>query len=328
MSAPRFPRPDGWRTLPGMRHGALLVALLAMAGCGDPPPNDDAGAGADGGALDGGGADAGPAPGTDAGDRDGGGTDAGSPTDAGGRDAGSTSLTLPPANGGLDYQLGEAYPPPSGVVVVSRDRNMSPAPGLYTICYVNGFQTQPDERAFWETDHPDLLLRDAGGDLVIDPDWDEIILDVTTAAKRAALADIVGGWIDGCADDGFDAIEIDNLDTYSRSGGLVSQDDAVAFMRLLADRAHARGLPIAQKNSAEVLGRRAAMDTDFAVVEECNRWDECADFTAVYGDQVYVIEYRRADFDRGCRDFPELSIVLRDLNLVGPGSGSYVYDGC
>ncbi len=142
-----------------MRHGALLAALLVMAGCDDPPAGGDAGGGVDAGALDAGGADAGPAPGTDAGDRDGGGIDAGSPADAGGRDGGPTSLTLPPANGGLDYQLGEAYPPPSGVVVVSRDRNMSPAPGLYTICYVNGFQTQPDERAFWETDHPDLLLN-------------------------------------------------------------------------------------------------------------------------------------------------------------------------
>jgi hypothetical protein len=235
---------------------------------------------------------------------------------------------LPPANASFDYQLGEAYPPPSGVMVVSRDRNASPASGIYNICYVNGFQTQPDERDFWMSDHPDLLLRDSSGDLVIDPDWDEIILDVTTPEKRAMLAEIVGGWIDGCATDGFDAVEIDNLDTYARSGGLVSEDHAVSFMALLSARAHAAGLAIAQKNSTDVLGRRAEMGTDFAVAEECNRYDECADYTDVYGDQVYVIEYRRTDFDAGCRDFPNLSIVLRDLDLVGPGSGGYVYDGC
>jgi hypothetical protein len=235
---------------------------------------------------------------------------------------------LPPANAAFDYQLGEAYAPPSGVMVVSRDRNASPAPDIYNICYVNGFQTQPDERDFWMSDHPDLLLRDAGGDLVIDPDWDEIILDVTTPEKRAMLAEIVGEWIDGCATAGFDAVEIDNLDTYSRSGGLVSEDDAVSFMSLLSARAHTTGLAIAQKNSTDVLDRRAEMGTDFAVAEECNRYDECADYTDVYGDQVYVIEYRRTDFDAGCSDFPNLSIVLRDLNLVGPGSGGYVYDGC
>ncbi|RLB55867.1 MAG: hypothetical protein DRJ42_04990 [Deltaproteobacteria bacterium] len=248
--------------------------------------------------------------------------------DATTEDAGGGALVLPPANGSLDYQLGEPYAPPAGVVVVSRDRNATPATGVYNICYVNGFQTQPDERAFWTSEHPDLLLRDAGGDLVIDPDWDEIILDVRTIEKRAALAVIVGGWIDGCADDGFDAIEVDNLDTYSRSGGLVSQDDAVAFMGLLAGRAHARSLPIAQKNSTEVLSRAAEMGTDFAVAEECNRWNECADYQSVYGNQVYVIEYRRGDFDAGCRDFPGLSVVLRDLPLRAPGSTGYVYDGC
>ncbi|MCA9580960.1 MAG: endo alpha-1,4 polygalactosaminidase [Myxococcales bacterium] len=235
---------------------------------------------------------------------------------------------LPTANTKMDYQLGGAYSPPSGVGIVSRDRTEAPAEGIYNICYINGFQTQPDEEDFWFDNHPDLLLRNAQGNLVIDPDWDEYILDVRTDAKRAALAAVVGGWIEGCANAGFKAVEIDNLDTYSRSGGLITQDQAVLFMRALADRAHQHSLAIAQKNSAEILDRQLEMATDFAIVEECNRWNECQDFTDVYGDQVYVIEYRRTDFDKGCRDFPNLSIVLRDLQLRGPGHSQYVYDAC
>lgn len=303
---------------------ATLMGVLALGACGDSTGPVDGGRDAAPGDSGESGTDA---SGRDAARSDASGDDAAT-GDATTGDAGGGALVLPPANGSLDYQLGEPYAPPAGVVVVSRDRNARPAPGVYTICYVNGFQTQPDERAFWTDEHPDLLLRDAGGALVIDPDWDEIILDVRTIEKRAALAVIVGAWIDGCADDGFDAIEVDNLDTYSRSGGLVSQDDAVAFMGLLAGRAHARSLPIAQKNSTGVLARAAEMGTDFAVAEECNRWNECADYQAVYGNQVYVIEYRRGDFDAGCRDFPELSIVLRDLPLRAPGSSGYVYDGC
>ena len=69
------------------------------------------------------------------------------------------------------------------------------------------------------------------------------------------------------------------------------------------------------------------MGTDFAVAEECNRWEECEDYVDVYGDLVFVIEYRQMDFADGCRNFPELSIVLRDLQLVPPGGG-YVFDGC
>ena len=62
-------------------------------------------------------------------------------------------------------------------VFVSRDREGSPAPGLYNICYVNGFQAQPSEESFWLDDHPELVLRDAAGDPVIDADWDEMLLD-------------------------------------------------------------------------------------------------------------------------------------------------------
>jgi hypothetical protein len=55
--------------------------------------------------------------------------------------------------------------------VVSRDRHDAPAAGLYNICYVNGFQIQPDEKSFWTTQHPDLILRDSSGDPVVDADW-------------------------------------------------------------------------------------------------------------------------------------------------------------
>lgn len=243
-------------------------------------------------------------------------------------DAPSGTVRLPTANASIDYQLGGAYDPPSGVTWVSRDRNAPIAPGLYNVCYVNGFQIQPDEEAFWTGDHPDLILRDASGDPVIDPDWDEMLIDVSTAEKRAEVAAIVGGWIEGCARDGFDAIEIDNLDTYARSGGRLTEDDNVAMMRAFSDRAHALGLAIAQKNSAEIVGRREELGTDFVVAEECNRYDECGVYTDAYGDLVFVIEYRRVDFDRGCADHPGLSIVLRDLNLVPPSAGAYVYSGC
>ncbi len=237
-------------------------------------------------------------------------------------------VRLPPPNAAFDYQLGGAYPPPKGVTVVSRDRTAAPAPGRYNICYVNGFQIQPDDVAWWKTNHPDLMLRDKAGKLVIDPDWDEIMLAPTTAQRRAGLAEVIGGWIAGCAADGFDAVEIDNLDTFTRSNGLVTEDDAVAQIRLFADVAHAHGLAIAQKNSAEIVGRRAEMGTDFAVAEECDRYSECDAYTGAYGNQVLVIEYRRRDFDKGCAAYPQLSIILRDVDLVPPTDKGYVYDAC
>jgi hypothetical protein len=251
-----------------------------------------------------------------------------SPTSVNPSPSAPVPLRLPPPNAGFDYQLGGAYPPPTGVTVVSRDRTEAPAPGLYNICYVNGFQIQPGDVAWWKAQHPDLMLRDKDGKLVIDPDWDEIMLAPTTPARRTALAGVIGEWIATCASDGFDAVEIDNLDTFTRSHRLISEGDAVAQMRLFADAAHAVGLPIAQKNSAEITGRRAAMGTDFAVAEECNRYKECDAYTRAYGDHVLVIEYRRRDLDAGCAAYPNLSIVLRDLDLVTPTDKGYVYASC
>ena len=248
---------------------------------------------------------------------------------AGSVDGGSRTVVLPPEGAPFDYQIGGDYPPPAGVRVVSRDRGGEPAPGLYSICYVNGFQTQPGEGDFWLTGHPDLVLRDSGGQPVVDPNWHgEMLLDITSAAKRSAILEIETAWIQGCAQKGFDALEVDNLDTYSRSDGRIAEDQAVAMIRALSDVAHAAGLAVAQKNSSEIAGRKAEMGTDFAVSEECNTYHECYVYQSAYGNHVLVIEYEKASFDQGCRAYPELSIVLRDLEVSAQGSANYVYEGC
>ena len=139
-------------------------------------------------------------------------------------------VTLPPVNAKVDYQLGGAYTPPSGVTVLSRDRMATRADGLYNICYVNGFQIQPDEEDWWLTNHPDLILKDGSGNIVKDTVWNEMLLDTRLAEKRTAIASIVGMWIRGCAQTSFNAVEIDNLDSYSRSQGLLTEDQNVMTM--------------------------------------------------------------------------------------------------
>lgn len=240
-----------------------------------------------------------------------------------------SDIVLPPANANLDYQLGGAYEPTGDTAIVARDRTAMPDTDRYNICYINGFQTQPGDAAMWLADYPDLLLRDADGEPVIDPEWpDEYILSTSGSDRRQRLLTIVGRWIDDCAASDFQAVEIDNLDTYSRFPEMLTEDDAVAFARSLADRAHAAGLAIGQKNAAELVRRRAETGFDFAVVEQCNEYAECDEFTAGYDHQVYVIEYERDAFERGCAAYPELSIVLRDVNVSTPDSASYVHDSC
>jgi hypothetical protein len=217
----------------------------------------------------------------------------------------------------VDYQLGgewDAVPVEVGIVV--RDRKAEPLAERYNVCYVNGFQTQPDERRFWRRHHWRLVLKDDGKPIV-DSAWGEWLLDIRTADKRRALARIVGRWTDRCADDGFDAVEYDNLDSFNRSHRLVKREHAKAFARLLAARAHDAGLPAGQKNWAEWDGSAVF---DFAVAEECGRWRECGSYAASYGDQVLAVEYRREDFRRTCNQYGDRwPVVLRNLALTPGG---------
>jgi hypothetical protein len=237
-------------------------------------------------------------------------------------------VQLPPADTAVDYQLGGAYDPPADVGIVVRDRTATSADDAYSVCYVNGFQTQPGEFDAWPED---LLLRDRNGEVVFDPDWpDEAILNVR---KSDEIVRIVGPWVRDCASDGFDAVEFDNLDTYTRTDGMLSRDDALELATRLVDTAHQVGLAAGQKNAAEdawILQARAGFD--FAVAEECAAYDECSEYAEVYGDHVLAIEYTDnlpRPWTEVCAD-PQTpaSVVLRDRDLVTPDDPAYVFDTC
>lgn len=237
----------------------------------------------------------------------------------------TSRATLPPAHAGFDYQIGGAYPPPDGVEVVTRDRGAEPVDGLYNICYVNAFQAQPGAEGEWG----ELLLRDANGDVVYDENWGEALLDLRTEDLRRRIADKVNGWLDGCADKGFQAVEPDNYDSFDRSQDLLSTEDAQAYIRLLSAHAHARGLAIAQKNTVELAGSRVENGLDFAVAEECGRWDECGGYTDAFGPNVIVIEYTPDGLASACAGWGgELSIVQRDVGVSPEGSADYVRETC
>ena len=194
-----------------------------------------------------------------------------------------------PVGTDVDYQLGGNRPVPDNVGIVVRDREAEPAAERYNVCYVNGFQTQPNEKSFWRQ-HRGLVLK-RKGKLVVDSAWGEWLLDLRTPRKRQHLAKIVGKWAAGCAADGFDAVEFDNLDSFTRSHRLLTRQQAIAYAHLLVRKAHRAGLAVGQKNLAGFDG--TTIGFDFAVAEECGRWHECSSYTESYGDRVLSVEYRR-----------------------------------
>ncbi|QGQ17979.1 hypothetical protein GC089_00250 [Cellulomonas sp. JZ18] len=101
-------------------------------------------------------------------------------------------------------------------------------------------------------------------------------------ARRVAAALGALLVVSGCAAEGLDAVEVDNLDSWTRSHGLLDADDAVAFTALLVAHAHARGLAYAQKNAAEVTDRVWAAGADLVVAEDCAAFDACATYAEAY----------------------------------------------
>jgi hypothetical protein len=228
-----------------------------------------------------------------------------------------------------DYQLGGGYTPSDGVTVVVRDSTATPAPGLFNICYVNGYQTQPG--ANWPAE---LLVPGPDGKPLADPNWpDEYLIDVATPEHRARNFDLVLPILQSCADKGFDAVEFDNLDSYTRSEGHMTLDHSIAFAKLLVEATHNLGLAAGQKNTAELGTKgRDEIGFDFAIAEECYRWNECAAYTDVYADQVIGIEYTddlRGTFADACADPARpRSLILRDRMLVPSGHPDHVFDRC
>jgi hypothetical protein len=208
-------------------------------------------------------------------------------------------LELFPPGSVADYQLGEAYEPADEVTVVVRDASEQPLSGAYSICYINGFQSQPGEQ--WPAK---LLLRTAEGDAVIDPNWpDETILDIRSADNRAAIVERLTPLTAQCAERGFDAVEFDNLDSYSRSDGKFGLDATIEMATLLVSAGHDAGLAVGQKNTGELLGD--------AVI-----------------DVEYTADLRRS-FSEVCADaLTPVTTMLRDRNLTAPGSPDYVFEHC
>lgn len=245
----------------------------------------------------------------------------------------AAAAVVPPApHAAFSYQLGGPFPVGGGVGVVDRDWHVRPAVGAYGICYVNAYQAQPEELGWWRARHPSLLLR-RDGRPVVDRDWNEQLLDTSTAVKRRAIAAIVGSWMRTCARAGYRAIEPDNLDSYTRSRGALTAAENLGLARLLITRAHAAGLAIAQKNAAELASAGRRLGFDFAIAEECQAYGECDRYLGAYGSRVIEIEYPDdggvRNFEQACRlRGTRISIILRDRDVTPAGQPGFLERRC
>lgn len=271
-----------------------------------------------------------------------------------------------PASGGWDYQLYGRYQSDPRVSIVSSNAGIRADPSLpaaqdapvdrslYNICYLNAFQTQPEDNQFWTNQANAHLVLMNGGEAVEDKRWrGEYLFDISTPEKRAELIALQKRWLTWCRDAGFKAVEPDNIDSYERSEGLLTIDHAFEFMKAWAAEAHALGLAVAQKNSAEWVDAGDGVEPlatgvgfDFALVEECQLTGECAPLIAYYGpERVLEVEYwydtadsssgvtveafNKDHFVAACTDHGQNTrIVLRNRDVRPAGKNGFVFELC
>jgi hypothetical protein len=160
--------------------------------------------------------------------------------------------------------------------------------GRYVVCYVDvgtWERWRPDAARF-----PRALLGAANG-------WPgERWLDVRRIDQ---LAPLLRARFARCRAKGFDAVEPDNVDGYANHSGFpLTAADQLRFNRWVARAVHAQGLAVALKNDLEQ-ARALAPSFDFAVLEQCFQYRECASARPFLraGKGVYDAEYELAPPD-------------------------------
>ena len=114
----------------------------------------------------------------------------------------------------------------------------------------------------WRSDAADFPASIIGNNY---DGWDgEKFLDIR---RIDVLAPIMRARLDMIKAKGFDAVEPDNIDSYtSNTGFAITEQDVIDYCKWLANEAHSRGLAIGQKNATELASQ--LVDTfDWALLE-------------------------------------------------------------
>lgn len=186
--------------------------------------------------------------------------------------------------------------------------------GVRTICYVSiGTleNTSVDFNAF-----PDDVLGKTY------EDWpDERFLDIR---RLDVLLPIMKSRFEACRNEGFDAIEPDNMDVHDNDSGFpITADDVVAYVARLATIAHSLDLGIGQKNVPD-LTADLINHMDFLIAESCFQDKWCDDVNAYVraGKPIFDAEYtdRPIDFQEACEFAAQqnIAMILKDRDLTSP----------
>lgn len=111
--------------------------------------------------------------------------------------------------------------------------------------------------------------------------------------RSTVVRNIMSNRIAQAASKGCDAVEMDDVDSYTNNPGFpLTAADQLDFNSFLATTAHANGLGIGLKNDLDQVSSLASK-FDFAINEQCFEYDECDSLTTFIsqGKAVFGVEY-------------------------------------
>jgi hypothetical protein len=121
-------------------------------------------------------------------------------------------------------------------------------------------------------------------------DWNEKYLDIRSPIVRT----LMGKRMDSAKAKGCDAVEPDNMDSYTaKSGFSLTRKDELDYLHFWAEWVHHRGMKVALKNDAELVNS-ISPQFDFAIAEQCFDYQECTSYAPFIkqGKAVFVAEYK------------------------------------
>jgi hypothetical protein len=255
----------------------------------------------------------------------------------------ATGLRLPPTGQvAWDWQIGAGgdgnITVPAGVRLLDVDGFDTSAAkiaalkaaGVYTVCYLDVGSYEPGR--------PDSALYPAYLKIQADPNWPgEFFLDVTDVFKPASvLASLLNNRFQMCRDKGFDAIEPDNLQNDENvSGGKITTQQQIDFNGWVADRAHAYGLAVFQKNGPDKIllkdrtGKMMVEKFDGILNEACQQFNECGPLAEYVrrGKLALNVEYNRVP-DCALSASLQINTLGKDQGLAGGTQGAYRRTAC
>lgn len=109
--------------------------------------------------------------------------------------------------------------------------------------------------------------------------------------KDATVQQLMRKRIDLAVHKDCDAVDPTNVDAY-QIAAKICQDDAVAYVKMLAEHAHSKNLAFGLRNAPDIAGRLME-DIDFSVCESCSRTKDCEAYQKFIdaGKPVFHVEY-------------------------------------